>query len=342
MKLIQHPEYQRVYIANEEAFRRCEQAITQWRARNDIISVPAYGLTWTYESAREFVYELSALFQEYNRILWSGFNYCRQCGGQCCVADASKVQPFDLLAITLLGQSAPVLAENISASERQCIYLVNRQCSWPAEWRTIKCWSFYCLGPGPWQPGASISEMRSAITRELQQLVRTRLPAPLQRYEAIRGITLADALDDPVAFSEALQNAIFAIFVTPLKEVYPIIDPQLSNNSDNTPPEPGDTLTTNLSLDNQVTVFIAETVEEVCETPPAVLEELTISVEQLLQDLETLQWIIGGHPSHGPKLLQEMYLHYVNAPAPAPGNPPSIWYRMRDYLGKMQLSVANN
>ncbi|GHO62627.1 hypothetical protein KSC_015190 [Ktedonobacter sp. SOSP1-52] len=335
MKLTQHPEYQRVYIANGEAFRLCEQAITQWRAHNDTISVPAYGLTWTYESAREFVRDLSTLFQEYNHILWNGFNYCRQCGGQCCVADASNVQPFDLLAITLLDQSAPVLAENISASERQCIYLVNRRCSWPAEWRTIKCWSFYCLGTGPWRPDTSISELRGEITRELQQLVRTRLPLPLQRYENIQGFALADSLDDPVAFSEAIHNALFEIFVDPLNEVYPIIDLQLGNNSSNTPPEPRDTLTTSLLLDDQVATFIAQAVEEASETPPVVPTELAISVEQLLQDLEALQWIIEGHPSHESKLLHELYLHYANAPAPAHGDPPSIWYRMCDYLSKM-------
>ena len=334
MKLTQHSEYQRVYIANEEAFHRCQHAIAQWRTQRDSIAVPAYGLIWTYEYAQVFVHELSALFQEYNRILWSGFHYCRQCGGQCCVVDASNVQPFDLLAIALLDRSAPALPENISTSGRQCIYLVNRQCSWPAEWRTIKCWSFYCLGPGPWQPGASISELRGAITRELQQLVRTRLPLPLQRYEAIQGITLADSLDDPVAFSETLHTAISAIFVAPLSESYPIIDPQLNNNNDNTPPELRDTLTTNLLLDDQVAVFIAETVEEVCETPPSVPTELSISVEQLLQDLETLQWITEGHPSHEALLLQEMYHHYANAPAPKSKEPPSIWYRMRDYLSR--------
>lgn len=176
MKLIMHPEFASVYQQNQYISQRCRQAIAQWRMRNDPISVPTYSLHWTYASAQAFTRALSLLFQAYNRILWHNFHYCRQCGGQCCVADASSVRLFDQLAIALLDCSAPTLPETITATGRQCIYLSHGQCSWPDEWRTIKCWSFYCLGVGPRKPGSSISTLRGAITTELQQLVRTQLP----------------------------------------------------------------------------------------------------------------------------------------------------------------------
>ena len=59
MKLVQHPEYKGVYLRNQEAFQRCQEAITQWKKRDDIITVPTYPFQWTYESALSFVHALS-------------------------------------------------------------------------------------------------------------------------------------------------------------------------------------------------------------------------------------------------------------------------------------------
>jgi hypothetical protein len=42
--------------------------------------------------------------------------------------------------------------------------------------------------------------------------------------------------------------------------------------------------------------FIAEAAEEVWKDPPEVPEELEVSPDGLLEDLEQLEWMIIGHP----------------------------------------------
>jgi len=87
-----------------------------------------------------------------------------------------------------------------------------------------------------------------------------------------------------------------------------------------------------------VLTFIAETAEQVWETPPPVPEGLAVSADQLLADLELLEWIMLGHPGHGARLLEEMYLRYARAPAPKKGERATIWYRMRNHI----LHLWNN
>ncbi len=322
-----------MYVYNKEASQRCQQAIAQWKASDDIIPVAGYSFNWTYESARLFVRALSQLFQEYNRVLWQSVHYCRQCGGQCCVVDASDVRPFDLMAVALLDLLAPSLPDQITAGGRACIYLSNHRCSWPQEWRTIKCWSFYCLGVGPWKPGASIGQLRGAIIDELQRVVRACLPDQLREYEAVHGVALADYLDDPVGFSDALHNAIGEIFVRPFNTFYSISDINEAGSRNGSHIQKDAALS--LLLDDEVSAFIAEAAEQLCEYPPAVPEGLEVSAERFLADLELLQWIIEGRPSDGPKLLEEMYRRYANASAPREGEAPTIWYRMREQCLKM-------
>lgn len=89
---------------------------------------------------------------------------------------------------------------------------------------------------------------------------------------------------------------------------------------------------------NNILAFIAEVANRVWEGPPSVPEELTLSADQLLGDLELLEWIMLGHPGHGAKLLGEMYLRYAPAPAPKKGERATIWYRMRNRI----LHLWNN
>jgi transposase-like protein len=78
--------------------------------------------------------------------------------------------------------------------------------------------------------------------------------------------------------------------------------------------------------------FIAETAEEMWDGPTDVPEELEISADEVLEDLEQLEWTIIGHPEHGAELLKELYFHYSAAPRPGKGERASIWYRMRNHV----------
>jgi hypothetical protein len=78
--------------------------------------------------------------------------------------------------------------------------------------------------------------------------------------------------------------------------------------------------------------FIAETAEEMWDDPPEVPEELEITVDDVLEDLQQLEWTIIGHPEHGSKLLRDLYFHYSAAPRPRKGQRASIWYRMRNHV----------
>lgn len=89
---------------------------------------------------------------------------------------------------------------------------------------------------------------------------------------------------------------------------------------------------------NNVLTFIAEAAEQVWENPPLVPEGLAVSPDQLLADLELLEWIMLGHPGHGAQLLEEVHLRYAHAPAPKKGERATIWYRMRNRI----LHLWNN
>jgi hypothetical protein len=328
MKLKQHSEYQRVYVDNQVAFVRCQEAIAQWRVRNEIIPVPEYGLHWTYSSACVFVRALAHLFQEYNEVIWKRFHYCRLCGGQCCVAGASEVRIFDLLAVALLERSAPLLPEDITARPRECIYLMERRCSWPDEWRPLKCWAFYCLGPGPWKPDATYSSLHGTIAGELQQVVRALLPDQLYHYEAVRKVTLTDTLDDPINFAYVLNDALVEIFVVPFDRVYPVLVVEGQGNR-----RQG---CDSRWLDDDIATFIVEITNQVDEDPPVAPAELPISAQELLEDLDLLLWIIEGQPSDRARLLEGLSQRYAAAPLPRAGEDPSPWYRMRDLIGTLQ------
>ena len=108
MRLEGHPEYIQA-LTDRETVARCRRAVAGWKAERQELQVPACGLSWTPESALGLVHELQDLFAAYNRVLWEQFPYCRACGGQCCVNEASHVGPFDGVAIALLGASLPDL-----------------------------------------------------------------------------------------------------------------------------------------------------------------------------------------------------------------------------------------
>lgn len=54
-----------------------------------------------------------------------------------------------------------------------------------------------------------------------------------------------------------------------------------------------------------------------------------MTVDQFIQDLTMLEWIIKSVPSHGQAQLQELAARYQPAPPPAQGGKATMWYRMR-------------
>lgn len=332
MEVVAHPEYHAVYIHNGDAAEKCQNAVAQWRADGTPIPAKTYELSWTVESARAFVADLATMFQAYNRVLWEQFSYCPTCGGQCCVVDASDIRAFDLIAVALLDEKAPTLAHRVETTPGGCIYLSGQRCTWPDAWRTIKCWSFYCLGSGPWSPDTSLHEQYSAVTEALQQVVQAHLPTPLHRYEHVHGASLVAALDDPVDFAHGLHRAIDALFVAPFHERYPLFDRQTQ-----TVPV-GSTRRANQGapialLDADIFAFIGEATEEISQwVDSSQSEKSPVDLEQMLADLETLEWILMGRPAHSRNLLTEMWQRYAGIPLPDNAARTSLAADMRRHL----------
>lgn len=78
--------------------------------------------------------------------------------------------------------------------------------------------------------------------------------------------------------------------------------------------------------------FVAKTAERVLSNPPPVPPGLDTTPEQLLEDLELLEWIMLGHPENASQLLAELYARYTQAKAPKRGQRATIWYRMRNHI----------
>lgn len=66
------------------------------------------------------------------------------------------------------------------------------------------------------------------------------------------------------------------------------------------------------------------------EHPQPVPWELTgLTVDQFLEDLDTVEWIIKSMPANGQAQLQALAARYQGAPPPAIGKKATMWYRMR-------------
>jgi len=74
---------------------------------------------------------------------------------------------------------------------------------------------------------------------------------------------------------------------------------------------------------------VAELTTEALEGPDPAPPQVTISPEQLVADLETVQALIEGHPHDGEKQLAALYQRYCAAPAPRQGEKATMWYRTR-------------
>jgi hypothetical protein len=328
MKLQKHPEYTK-YLQDRETIWRCRQAVDAWRADGETICAARYDLCWTHERALNFVRSLVRMFRAYNRVLWEQFPYCRACGGGCCVLDASHVGPFDGIALALLDLSPPLLPEGIAVPARACIYLRGQRCVLPVEWRTVKCWSFYCLG-GRWDPGLSLGEHHGALARALKGVISVLLPEELRCYEQVGGDPLVAHLDDPTDLAQALDDALFELLVEPLHARYPLLDEAQAQDDAGQ----GD----DRSIEEDVLAFVAQAMERLCESGPSDLEGLPVSLDQLFADLELLEWIVVGRPANQAQLLADMSARYAGACAPEGGAPASLCWQMHACLDTLSLS----
>lgn len=294
------------------------RAVAAWRESGEALPNGG-GRSWTVERARDLLEVLIDLFHAYNRVLWRHFPYCGQCLGGCCVVDAADLKAVDYVALALLEEELPQRPARSPVSEAACIYLTPQGCSWPAVWRPIKCATFYCLGSGDWRLDAADARYEE-ITEALQEAVGEHLPA-VGQHVPLDEQALLDLLPDPVAFAGALAERLDETLVTALRTRYPALVPEEAAGSG----EAGDPTADALA-------FIAEAVEALHDAPPA---PDGLSADQLLADLETLEWVLLGRPARAEALLAEMAERYAVARPPAGDEVPSIWFQMYRHLERL-------
>lgn len=78
--------------------------------------------------------------------------------------------------------------------------------------------------------------------------------------------------------------------------------------------------------------FVSKTADQVLEKPPAIPGDLNVTIDQFLEDLETLEWIMLGHPWNALALLEALFQRYSAAKAPKKHHRASVWYRMRNHV----------
>jgi hypothetical protein len=323
MKLAEHPGYGD-YLKDQEIARRLREAVQLWKDSGAPLPVETYALLWSYASAQELFHSLSHLFQQYNRVLWEQFPYCRQCGGQCCGVNAAQISRVDLMALALLDKLLPELSERVDLTDRDCIYDTLGGCGWPDQWRTVKCWLFYCLGSGQWKLSDASGEGYNAITVALGRIIDEGLPDALRKYEEVHADPLTAHLVDPYDFSNVLCQAMDEILVRPIIDRYY----KTGGFDRDRPAIQADSLVG----DDETLAFIAEAAHRVYDGASFAPPELEITKDQLLADLEQLEWIVLGQPGNSQELLEEMYHRYAHTPSSTLGEYASIWQRMQQQI----------
>lgn len=327
MKASEHPEYD-LFGQDRQLVERCRRAVAAWLESGESLADPrsdGNGRSWTPQRARAFVLEVRRFFQAYNRVLWQEFSYCRTCRGGCCVVGASQVTHFDAVALALLEEPFPGQPQR--AGPGDCIYLTGEGCGWPAAWRPLKCWAFYCLGSGDWELDAADARYER-ITQALQGVLETHLPTLLEEYERQDGESFRSVLADPISFADKLGAALMEIFVAPFEERFPLGATRQTQ-------APG------AGWQEAVLAFIAEAVETVWAAPPAGPERLPVSARQFLSDLETMEWCLVARPQKWEERLDELQRRYEEAPVPAPGEDPTLWYQMRGHVKELRSQMMD-
>ena len=74
---------------------------------------------------------------------------------------------------------------------------------------------------------------------------------------------------------------------------------------------------------------IGQWATQALEAPHPLPQGLDITLEQLLEDLEQLQWLVQAHPHDGADQLEQLHLRYCHAPPPGKGEKATMWYSLR-------------
>ncbi|KAA3656173.1 MAG: hypothetical protein DWQ04_31860 [Chloroflexi bacterium] len=265
MNLLKHPEYKK-YLADRELVDAVRAALVAWMDGNEAAG----------DGLKTAVSHLTTLFQKYNQVMWQAYPFCRMCLGGCCVVGASEVTPIDVAALTVLGHDLPVLPEQTHHDERACVYLGEQGCTWPADWRPLKCMTFFSLGSGDWQL-ESADEDYGRLTQALQAIFEKYLPTILGEDHAIDVRTLVD----PIQFAPMLSRA--------LADVY-LPEGMGGENGYFGGAQYRRLPTTDADPISSALMFIAEVIEQIVENPNK-------DDDTLLADLEQFEWILTGQPS---------------------------------------------
>lgn len=82
-------------------------------------------------------------------------------------------------------------------------------------------------------------------------------------------------------------------------------------------------------VNRNVAKLVGDLGEQALRRPDPLPEGLTVTVDQFIDDLEYFQLIVALRPEEGPGQLWRMFERYRFAPAPAPGERATMWYRFR-------------
>jgi hypothetical protein len=169
----------------------------------------------------------------------------------------------------------------------------------------MKCWLFYCLGSGDWDLSDAVDKRYQEVARNLEPVLVELLPEPLRRYEQINDLRFATYLRDPLTFAYKMETALDNILATPLFELY---GHQVSQRLGESMEEGVENKGINLEA-----LLVEEGISRVITEIMAQIEfrtEIDIGTDQILADLERLEWIALGRPSNGIELLEEMETRY--------------------------------
>ena len=276
MNLAEHPEYDK-YLSDREFVEAVRTKLLDWMQKDETAA----------SELKTAVFHLTTLFQEYNRVMWQAFPFCKMCLGGCCVVGASEVTAIDVAALTVLGHDLPILPNQTHHNERACVYLGEKGCTWPNQWRPLKCMTFFSLGSGSWQLDEADADY-GRLSQALQVVFDAHLPAIFGGNSNID----TEEVVEPIQFAAKLSHQLAEL----------LLPEAIRNKRNNTPTDEPDPIT-------NAFLFIASSMERITENP-------TEEDEMLLADLAQFEWILTGQPANMKVLLEEINGRYATSANP--------------------------